>query len=334
MRILYISVHEVLEYDELKIFTELGYECFSHGAYCRPHIGSSLRPPIPEMTYDPHFADLVDRSPDKNNLDPNLIEDKDIIIIMHTPSIVVNNWEKIKHKRVIWRSIGQSVASVEQALLPFRKQGLEIVRYSPREKMIPGYIGEDTVIRFYKDPIEYNGWHGNKNQIMALNQSMKARSIDCNYDLFHEACKGLPVKLFGRGNEGVLESTGAVTYEQLKQELKENRVFFYTGTQVTSYTLGFIEAFMTGIPIVSIGEAHGNHQFYKQKTFEIQDMIENGKEGFVSDDLTKLKLYLRELLDNHDLAKHISENARKKAIHLFGKDHIKRQWEKYLNQSC
>ncbi|WP_147275011.1 hypothetical protein [Paenibacillus prosopidis] len=99
---------------------------------------------------------------------------------MHAPSIVINNWEKIKHKRVIWRSIGQSFASVEQVLQPYRNQGLEIVWYSPIERMIPGYIGEDAVIRFYKDPAEYHGWVGNKNQIMALNQSMRERAIDCN----------------------------------------------------------------------------------------------------------------------------------------------------------
>ncbi|MFY0784083.1 hypothetical protein AB1K18_28080 [Peribacillus simplex] len=40
----------------------------------------------------------------------------------------------------------------------------------------------------------------------------------------------------------------------MKQEMRENRAFFYTGTRITSYTLGFIEAFMTGIPIVSISE--------------------------------------------------------------------------------
>ncbi|MBT2618559.1 MULTISPECIES: glycosyltransferase [unclassified Bacillus (in: firmicutes)] len=333
MRILYISVHEVLEYDELKIFNELGYECFSHGAYSRPHIGSSLRPPIPEMNYDPNFADLVDHSPNKDNLDSRLIDDKDIIIIMHSPSIVVNNWDKIKHKRVIWRSIGQSVSSVEQVLKPYREQGLEIVRYSPREKMIPAYLGEDAIIRFYKDPLEYNGWNGNNNQIMALNQSMKQRAVDCNYDFFHKTCKGFPVKLFGGGNEGLPESAGKITYEQLKQEMRDNRIFFYTGTQVTSYTLGFIEAFMTGIPIVSIGEKQGNHQFYKQQTFEIQDIIENGKEGYVSDNISELKMYISELMNNHQFAKEISDRARIKAINLFGKDNIKKQWGQYLSKS-
>ncbi|WP_155816358.1 glycosyltransferase [Bacillus methanolicus] len=331
MRILYLSVHEVLEYDELKIFTELGHECFSHGAYCRPHIGSSLRPPIPEMSFDPHFADLVDRFP-KNNLPPELIEDKDIIIIMHTPSLVIDNWEKIKHKRVIWRSIGQSVPEVERMLLPYREQGLEIVRYSPREKMIPNYIGADAVIRFYKDPKEYDGWVGNNRQIMALNQSMKQRWLECNYPIFHHACKGYPVKLFGPDNEGLPENSGILTYEQIKQEMRENRAFFYTGTRVTSYTLGFIEAFMTGIPIVSVGETQGNHPSFEQRTFEIHEIIENGKEGFVSDNVLELRIYLNELLNDHEFAKGISENARKKAIRLFGKENIKEQWKRYLDK--
>ncbi|MFD3448187.1 hypothetical protein ACFDTO_26700 [Microbacteriaceae bacterium 4G12] len=331
MKILYLSVHEVLEYDELKIFTELGHECFSHGPYCRPHIGSRLRPPIPEMAYDPYFADLVDRFP-KDDLHPDMIQDKDIIVIMHTPSLVINNWDKIKHKRVIWRSIGQSTPEVERRLRPYREQGMEIVRYSPREKMIPNYIGEDAVIRFYKDPKEYDQWIGEKRQIIAVNQAMKQRQVDCNYDIFRYACTGLPVKLFGPGNEGLPESAGMLTYEQMKQEMRENRAFFYTGTRVTSYTLGFIEAFMTGIPIVSVSENQGNHPLYQQRTFEIPDIIDNGREGFFSDDMFELHAYLQELLNNDELAKEISKNARKKAIQLFGKENIKEQWKRYLSK--
>lgn len=331
MRILYLSVHEVLEYDELKMFTELGHECFSHGQYCRPHMGSTLRPPIPEMPYDPYFADLVDRYP-IDNLHPDMIKDKDIIIIMHTPSLVINNWEKIKHKRVIWRSIGQSVSEVENALLPYREQGMEIVRYSPREKMIPSYMGEDAIIRFYKDPKEYDQWNGNKLQIMAMNQSMIQRGIDLNYFFFHIVSMGLPVNLYGPGNEQLPESAGTLTYDQMKQEMRDHRAYFYTGTRVPSYTLGFIEAFMTGIPIVSVSEIHGNHPFYPQRTFEIPQIIENGKDGFVSDNILELRSYLAELLENTELANSISKNARQKAIQLFGKENIKKQWQEYLNK--
>ncbi|MFY0784082.1 hypothetical protein AB1K18_28075 [Peribacillus simplex] len=159
---------------ELKIFTELGHECFSHGAYHRPHIGSAFRPPIPEMAYDPHFADMVNLY-QKDDLHPEMIEDKDVIIIMHDPSLVMKNWEKIKHKQVIWRSIGQSYPEIENMLRPYRQQGMEIVRYSPREKLIPGYMGEDAMIRFYKDPEEYDSWEGIKCQIMTASQSMQKK---------------------------------------------------------------------------------------------------------------------------------------------------------------
>lgn len=331
MRILYLSVHDILEYDELKLFTELGHECFSHGAFHRPHIGSSFRPPILEMPYDSHFADLVNRYP-KDNLHHEMIEDKDIIIIMHDPSIVVKNWDKIKKKRVIWRSIGQSYPEVENMLRPYREQGMEIVRYSPREKLIPGYIGEDAMIRFYKDPDEYDGWEGSNTQIITISQSMQKNWVASNYNLFHFACKGFPVKLFGPGNEGVPESGGMLTYEQMKQELRENRTFFYTGTRITSYTLGFIEAFMTGIPIVSVSEIQGNHPFLQQRTFEVHEMIENGKEGFVSDSILEIRKSLYELLNNYELAKEISKNAREKAIQLFGKEKIKEQWKEYLSK--
>ncbi|MFJ5713997.1 hypothetical protein [Neobacillus sp. NPDC093127] len=331
MRILYLSVHDVLEYDELRLFTELGHECFSHGAYCRPKIGSSYRPPIAEMSFDQHFADLVDRY-SKYYLHPEMIEDKDIIIIMHDPLIITNNWEMIKHKRVIWRSIGQSDPGVENMLRPYREQGMEIVRYSPREKLIPDYIGEDAMIRFYKDPDEYGGWEGSKEQIMTISQSMKKYWIGSNYNLFHHACLGFPVKLFGPGNEDAPESGGMLTYEQMKQELRQNRVFFYTGTRITSYTLGFIEAFMTGIPIVSVSEMQGNLPLLEQRTFEVHELIEHGKEGFVSDHLLELRVYLNDLLNNFDLAKEISKNARAKAIQLFGKEKIKDQWREYLSK--
>ncbi len=51
MKILYISCHEVLEFDELSMFADLGIEVFSVGAYLLPHrpFGESLRPPIPNL---------------------------------------------------------------------------------------------------------------------------------------------------------------------------------------------------------------------------------------------------------------------------------------------
>jgi len=331
LKILYLSVHGVLEYDELKLLTELGHECYSYGSYSNPHIGNVLRPAIPEMKYDPAFAEYVRLSPNYD-LRPEMIQDKDVIIVMHMIDFITRNWDKMKRKRVIWRSIGQSEPGQERRLLPYRQQGLRIVRYSPRERLIPDYVGEDALIRFYKDPDEYRGWTGSSNHVMVMNQAMKHRGAYLNYDFFHDVCQGLPAKLYGPLNEGVPENAGFLTYDQMKEKLRESRTFFYTGTRLTSYTLGFIEAFMTGIPIVSVGHRNGNHPHYPQRTFEVPDLIEHGKEGFIADDIPSLRAYMKVLLNDYKLASAISGNARKKAISLFGKERIKREWQKFLNK--
>ena len=330
MKILYLSVHEILEYDELLLFTELGHECYSMGAYTHPYGDQGRkRPGIPGMPYEPHFTELATRY-SKDDLHPEMIEPMDVIIVMHEPSFIEKNWDKIKHKRVIWRSIGQSVDNIEGRLERYRREGLEIVRYSPAESYIPGYLGADAVIRFYKDPDEYQGWTGERAEIMTLSQSMKFRGEFCHYDIFHEACKGFPATLYGPGNEEEPENGGLLSYEDMKQAMRDYRVFFYTGTHPASYTLSFIEAMMTGTPIVSVGHRHGNSSIFQQRTFEIPEIIRNTNNGFVSDNLEDLRSYLKQLLTDYDMAKAISQNARRTAIELFGKKAIKEQWRVYL----
>jgi len=44
---------------------------------------------------------------------------------------------------------------------------------------------------------------------------------------------------------------GKLEYHEMKREMRDNRLFFYGGTHPASYTLAFMEAMMTGMPIVS-----------------------------------------------------------------------------------
>ena len=47
MKILYLSCHSVLEYDEIRILSDLGYDVFSIGAYITPSIPHvDMRPSI------------------------------------------------------------------------------------------------------------------------------------------------------------------------------------------------------------------------------------------------------------------------------------------------
>jgi len=337
MRILYISVHSILEYDELTLFTELGHACFSLGAYTDPAGHYSLpRPAIKNMAARPDLAEMVKDIP-RTELPIEFLNNFDVIIVMDgdgAPDIISRNWETFKHKKVVWRTIGQSLPEIEHRMKRFKREGLKIVRYSPAEERLSGYLGADALIRFYKDPDEFRNWNGNTHQVINFSQSLKARRDFCGYDLMMNLGQGLPFKVYGTGNDNLGEwNGGELSYEGMKGAMRDCRVFLYGGTWPASYTLSFIEAMMTGIPIVAAGR-----DLWKFKgrmdidLYEVPSIMERGEEGFWSSDPNELKGYLSNLLDNAELAKSIGEKGREKAIRLFGKSTIKDQWANFLNK--
>ena len=66
MKILLLLAHEIAEYDDLRMFTDMGYDVFSIGAYTNPsrpdltmeHGGRGLRPPLPNAPYHPELEAL------------------------------------------------------------------------------------------------------------------------------------------------------------------------------------------------------------------------------------------------------------------------------------
>ena len=335
MNILLLSCHEILEADEIQLFTELGYKVFSLAGVFQSSNTGILRPKIINFEPDQRLVSIGLQC-SKDNIHDELIKWMDMMIVHHVPDWISNNWMNIEKKPVVWRSIGQSTRHIELKLKEYREQGLKIVRYSPKENTIPGYVGEDAMIRFYKDPEEYKDWTGEKKEVITIAQSMNDptskynRARFLNFDLFDKATSGFPRKLYGPGNENSGIEGGILSFEGLKSVLRESRVYLYTGTQPASYTLGMIEAMMTGIPIVAIGPKHANNIFKEQQTYEVYEIIQNGYNGYWSDDVSELKNYITELLNNDEKAKMISENGRKTAIAMFGVKKIREEWKEFF----
>ena len=347
MNILYWGDHSILEHDEVRLFTEMGHKVFSlGGVYQNENLGDNLRGPIPNF----EIQKITDNPQTKDNVGPDLLKWMDISIITHNhPSKehpqpwIANNWKLLKatKKPIVFRSIGQSNVVVEEALTPFKLDGLKIVRYSPKEKNIPSFCGEDAMIRFYLDPEEYKGYTGNISRIVNVSQGMFGSDTQVSRgdwmakNVFDEVVKDLDWKIFGPGNDFAGEHNGgALSHEDLKTMLRLNRVFLYCGTRPAPYTLGFMEALATGIPVVSIGPKNGNTMF-KQDTFEAHEIIgPNGEAGFWSDNPEELRNFCKMLLDNHDLAKQIGQKGREKAIEYFGKDKIKKEWQEFFSKIC
>lgn len=335
LKILYRPVHSILEYDQLLIFRDLGYDVFSVGSYVNPDEPQDpKRPPIPGLRRHGDLMRLLREDGfDRDKPHPELIHWADVILVDHLPEWLVNNWPAIRHKVVVWRTIGQSAPWVEAMLAPLRRDGLLVVRYSEREETIPGYIGKDALIRFAKDPAEFCGWHGSERRVITVGQSLPERGEFCHYKVFQQATAGLSRAVFGPGNEGCGEIWGGeLTYDELKEQLRAARCFFYTGTQPASYTLGFIEAMMTGTPIVAIGPALGNSLFRDwQNTYQVHEFIRHGHDGFYSDSIPQLRQAVKMLLERPEVAAQISRRAREKAVSLFNVNEAKERWRCFFD---
>ncbi len=334
-----LPCHEVLERDELELLRSLGHYVFSPGSFVSPlNRGEDLlRPTIEGLEYDPDDVAMYhalgkDGRDQKGMLSKEFADRFDLVLVHHIPEWVTDNWAQIGHKPVVLRTIGQLIERQERQLAPFREKGLHIVRYSPAEKRIPGYIGADALIRFWKDPDEWTGWNGGIPRVLHLGQDVIKRAKACSYDFYEKVTRPFPRLLIGSGSEVVPWGVGKCAFHDMKEAMRFSRVFFYTGTHPASYTLGFIEAMMLGVPVVSIGNNHGNSpDIPGHKLFEVPEILD-GTNGFASDDPFELQDMIQHLLTNKPAADAMSKAGRETAIRLFGKAVIRQQWQDFLTR--
>jgi len=330
MKIHYISCHSILEYDEVQLLTDMGHEVFSNGAYLDPkgHI-THPRPAIEGAKYYEDLAVIASNSA-KTNLPSELIEPFDVILVMHSPNVIVENWERIKHKKIIWRTIGQSTTDVENMLLPYRQDGMKIMRYSPKERNISTYIGEDSLIRFYKDENHLKDWNGSTNNIVTFAQSLKGRRSHCHYDEIIDIISYFNGTVYGPGNDDLGKyNGGSISYESQIARMQESKALIYGGTAPASYTLSFIEALMIGLPIVAINKQLANI-IYDFDFYEVEDLLRS-VDGIVCGSVDEMKASVQRLMDDSAYALDISNRQRQLALQEFSKEKIAKQWEEFLN---
>lgn len=344
-RVLLCLSHSVEEHDQLKLLSELGYEVVSLGGYidpAQPH--DPKRPPLPQVPLVHEVKDAVDSLNTSDNLGNaqslipgevlDWLGDDGVIIYHHYLARLYGQWDYLapwrkRGGRVIWRTVGQSTAQNELDAQSYRFEGLEIVRYSPKERNLPGFVGEDALIRFYKDPDEWFGWSGEYSAVTNLTQELKRRAQWCNYEFYAEALHGLPAMPAGQGSELLPGGRGELSYEDMREHLRRCRAYLYTGTQPASYTLGLLEALMTGILVVSIGPAWMDIFPYGPELFEGHELV---LPEMWSDDPREARRLLRRLLDSDDewFLKAVSLAQRDAAIETFGKVAVGSDWRAYL----
>jgi len=331
--------HSIEEYDQLRLLHEIGHEVTSLGGYIDPaHPHDDKRPALPEVPMVQVVKDAVDGIGAPDNLAaaqehiPDAVLDwADTIIYHHFLHRLYGQWPRIADwlrgdpsRRVIWRTVGQSVDGNERDAQQFHREGMEIVRYSPKERNIPNFAGQDALIRFYKDPNEWQGWTGSDAVVGNVTQHLLQRDPYTNFGFWRDATEGLPTLPAGPGSNAI-GGLGSLDYHEMQAYLRRIRCYLYTGTQPASYTLGLIEAMMTGVPVVSIGPSHMQLFPYVPDMFEGHTIA-----WFWNDDAQQVQGVLQNLLSHPDEAQEHSRWMRERAIDLFGKDEIKADWAAYL----
>lgn len=339
MKLLYLSCHSVLEYDELRMFLDLGIDVRSHGSYTGPTAtDNGGRPALPGLADDPEWYELTRRYT-KERLGTVVLDGVDVIVMMHMPVWLNANSDLFKRflargGRIIWRSIGQTVPYQEAMLAQWRNLGVEIVRYSPLEATITNYAGEDELIRFGKYPDDYQPWTGTPPgqpaEVVNFTKNMPGRARFCGLEIFKEVMTPpLHGHIYGPENEelGGLAG-GARTPGGQKLLLRSAGAYMHMGTHPASYTLSMAEAMLAGVPLVAVGPRLGNGPMFPgQSTYEGHHLA--GLD-WSSDDPARLRKLLGTLLTDLQTAQKRSEEVRARGVEFFSADTVKPQWAKLL----
>ncbi len=338
MNVLLCLSHSIEEHDQLRLFHSLGAGVVSLGGYIDPaHPHDPKRPALPQVPAVREIVAAVDAAggngPAQSRIPDAALDwlgDDGVIIFHHYLERLMGQWHTLRDwvhggRRVIWRTVGQSSPDLEAAMGMLRRDGLEIVRYSPAERALPFYAGEDALIRFWKDPDEWSGWTGEEVAVLNVTQNLQQRGAFCGYDFWDAATTGLPRIAGGVGSEVLEYGTGQLSLDEMQSLLRTCRAYLYTGTQPASYTLGLIEAMMTGIPVVSIDRSHMTLNPWGPAVFEAGDLANAS-----FDDPADARRMLRQLLADRDRAARWSARIRARAVALFGYESVAPGWARVL----
>jgi len=343
MKLLYISgYHETLEYNDLSLFTEMGIDWFSTGKYkdtSEQLTSKSWRPSITKETDQELLQEFNRLNPNQQQygrvqLSKEFVDKFDMILCSFCflrQDMLDLIWPHCKHKPLAFLTYSQQFSNFEVRLQEYRSKGVKLVRGSPRESTIDNYAGEDAIIRCYVDENVFSKWTGGNSKVLSFSNDFPARINHPNFNCYRAYNRviqqKLPCSLFGNQTEPA-GGGGFIPFEKHLEEYKNCSCYFSIGSPPATVTYNFLEAWMTGAPVLTFGSKIGNGVDYN--THEPPFLIENDVDGFYSDDLAELILTANTLLLDQNLAKKVGDAGRKKCLSIFGKEVVKTSWEVFF----
>jgi glycosyltransferase involved in cell wall biosynthesis len=154
-----------------------------------------------------------------------------------------------------------------------------------------------------------------KNHVLSVANDFINRDYCLNYEGWKRVTEGFPVRVVG-DTPGLSEAAKDVS--ELVKEYQTSSIFFNSST-ISPVPTSLVEAMCCGCAIVSTA------------TCMIPEIIENGVNGFISNDEEELKGYIKQLLDDPSLAAKMGNAARKTAIEKFSEQKFINEWNELFD---
>ena len=171
-----------------------------------------------------------------------------------------------------------------------------------------------SVIKHGMDTDYWNNWVGGDGKIMTAVWYFVKRDRICGFDLYKEVTEGLKTNPWG-DSPGFSKNADNVNH--LRTLYRSASVFLNT-TLWSTTPFSLLEAMSVGCPIVTTA------------TTAIPEFIENGVNGFITNDPKVMRKYLEDLIEDKDMALEIGAAGRETVIQQFGENRFLHEWNEVL----
>ncbi len=157
-------------------------------------------------------------------------------------------------------------------------------------------------------------WVGDDKRVLTVANDYINRDWCLGFNIWRNVTQGLPVNPVG-DTPGLSEAITDV--DKLIQTYRKAAVFLNTSTYSPVPT-SLLEAMACGCPVVTMA------------TCMMPDIIQNGVNGFITNDPKELRQSLIAVLQNPKLGKEMGEKGRQTVIDMFGLDRFVSEWNDVL----
>jgi predicted TPR repeat methyltransferase len=196
-------------------------------------------------------------------------------------------------------------------------QDLTTIFISPSKKESWGLPGQ--VILPGIDLSEWGGYEGSLKRVLRVGNFLEERSLMTGFELSEQALGGFDQTTVGL-NPRIQDAHPSKNVEDLKEQMRRHRLIFHTTVEPweDGYNLSLLEAMATGMPVVALSHSGSP--------------VEEGVNGFLSDQVEGLRTGIRALLEDGDRAREMGAKSREIVARDFPVDRFLESWERVINQ--